>query len=193
MHSIVDSLWLRRVEPAAADAERLATLVERATGVRFEPQGRYHWIVFLPTRAHQARGVARIGASNRFYGLFDKEPDSLTRSQQGQDVDYIADGRLKVRGVELRQGSAPGVVVRACDSVRFVVTDAKSRDPEARVREARLIEGERHVAYDADAYETLVVRALASILLPLGYDEARVAEEMGDGPRQAVVEAWSDQ
>ena len=273
MHGIVDSLWLQRLEPGAADVERLAALVERATGVRFEPQGRYHWIVFLPTRMHQARHAPRVGAPNRFYGLFDKEPDAPSRSQAGQDVDDIAGGRLKVRGVEMRQSSCPPVVARAqraalealaqttsaaefheaipraldaarpwarrirageCgvdellvhmrvtrgveertvvthgyaalkqlarrgldvpagDSVRFVITDAQSRYPEARVREARLIEGERHVAYDADAYETLVVRALASILLPLGYDEARVAEEMAGGPRQTAVEAWSDQ
>ena len=41
-------------------------------------------------------------APNRFYGLFDKEPDALTRSQAGQDVDYIADGRLTLQMVEVQ-------------------------------------------------------------------------------------------
>lgn len=263
LHGIVDSLWLERAAPAPASVERLAEAVERAVGVRFEPQGRYKWIVFLPTRSHDAPGAPPVGAPNRFYGCLDAPPDAPARSQAGQDADYLAEGALKVRGVELRQASAPRVVVEAqeralgvlarapdaaafraavpvaldaarpvlarlragaCahdelmvtlrvthgvegrrqmthahaalrqlaargvqvpagDSVSFVVTDAASRDPEARVREARLLRGGE--AYDAAAYEALVVRALASLLLPLGYDEARVAEALSDGPRQA--------
>lgn len=262
LHGIVDSLWLRRASPAATSAEAVARRVEQAVGVRFEPQGRYHWIVFLPTRAHQAPGAAPIGAPNRFYGLFDRTPDAPSRSQMGQDADDIAGGRLKVRGIEYRQGStcrfvaaaqkaaleelarassaaefharvpraiaaarpfvrrlrdgataivdlvvrvnvgAPldgrrqmnhghaalrqlarrGVEVAAGDRVEYVITDASSREPGARVRELRLGAPDR---YDAAAYEALLARALASILLPLGYDEARVREELEEGrPRQ---------
>ncbi|HEX2021632.1 MAG TPA: DNA polymerase domain-containing protein, partial [Candidatus Thermoplasmatota archaeon] len=261
VHGIVDNLYLRRVR-AAASVEALAAQVERAVGVRFEPQGRYKWIVFLPTRAHDAPGVPRVGAPNRFYGCFDKVPDAPSRSQMGQDADTLAGGALKVRGVEYRQSSAPGVVCEAqklaletlalagdkasfldavpraldaarpvvrrirdgaCatgeleivlrvargldgrrqmnhghaalrqlarrgvetppgDKVRFVVTDAASRDPDLRVRETSLFPDG---PYDAAAYEALVVRALASLLLPVGYDEARVAERFAEGPRQA--------
>ena len=262
LHGIVDSLWLRRASRGACDVADLARHVEDAVGIPFEPQGRYKWIVFLPNRGHDAPGAPPIGATNRYYGCFDRVPDAPSRSQAGQDVDYLAGGALKVRGVELRQGSAPRVVVEAqervlnalapaedaasfrarlpraldaarpvlrrlrdhaCraqdlaitvrvtrglegrrqmthahaamrqlarmgldvpagDSLSYVVTDARSRDPDARVRLApHAKDGE----YDAAAYEVLVVRALASLLLPLGYDEARLAEELSDGPRQA--------
>ncbi|HUR69875.1 MAG TPA: DNA polymerase domain-containing protein [Candidatus Thermoplasmatota archaeon] len=265
LHGIVDSLWLERTTPAAISAEDLAERVEQEVGIPFEPQGRYHWIVFLPTRAHVAPGAPSIGAPNRFYGLFDKEPDAPTRSQAGQDIDHIAGGALKVRGVELRQSSAPQVVATiqaaflealckaksaaafhaiipdaftaarphvrrlqegaypleelviemnvtsglegrtsmthttaalhqmkklghetpAGDRVRYVITDAESRDPEQRVRVAsRLHEGTR---YDADAYLTLVVRALTSLLLPLGYDEALVRDALTGAPRQVAL------
>ncbi|MFA5862056.1 MAG: DNA polymerase domain-containing protein, partial [Candidatus Thermoplasmatota archaeon] len=262
LHGIVDSLWLRRVPGhSATSMESVATAVERAVGIRFEPQGHYNWIVFLPTRAHTAPGAPQIGATNRFYGCFDHAPDAPSRSQAGQDVDHIADGALKVRGVELRQSSTSPIVAKAqesalavlaratgaaqfrasipaaldaarphlrrlrdgaatmdellitvrvtspleCrrqmnhahaalkqlarrgldvpagDAVRFVITDATSRDPAERVREARVGQPDH---YDAAAYEALLIRSLASLLLPLGYDEARLAEELTDGPRQ---------
>ncbi|HWH08705.1 MAG TPA: DNA polymerase domain-containing protein, partial [Candidatus Thermoplasmatota archaeon] len=237
LHGIIDSLWLRRVTRGACDAAALAAHVEAAVGIPFEPQGRYKWIVFLPNRTHDAPGAPPVGATNRFYGCFDKVPDAPSRSQAGQEVDYLAGGALKVRGVELRQSSAPRVVVEtqeralnalapaedaagfraripvalaaarpvlrrlrdhACraeevvianrvtrgldgrrqmthahaalrqwarlgvdvpagDTLRYVVTDARSRDPETRVRLAnQAVDG----AYDAVAYEALVVRAL---------------------------------
>lgn len=261
LHGIVDSLWLRRVTPGACDEATLAAHVEKAVGIPFEPQGRYKWIVFLPNRTHDAPGATPIGAPNRFYGCFDKEPDAPSRSQAGQEPDHLANGALKVRGVELRQGSAPQVVVHAQeralqtlapavdaasfralvpraidaarpvlarlragqtpssdlvitmrvtsglegrrqmtnahaamrqlarlgvdvpagDAVKFIIADATTRDPDARVRlEARAEDG----VYDKRAYETLVIRALASLFLPLGYDEARLAEELSQGPRQ---------
>ncbi|MHB8605727.1 MAG: DNA polymerase domain-containing protein [Thermoplasmatota archaeon] len=268
LHGIVDSLWLERVIASPSDVETLAKAVERATGIPFDPQGRYKWIVFLPTRASLARpwgAQIPVGAPNRFYGCFDTIPDAPTRSQAGQDVDYLAGGALKVRGVELRQSSTPqivtetqeaalrvfaraetadafrasipaalaaaravverirrggcaarelvvtlrvtqelesyrqmnhghaalkqlarrGVHVSAGDAVRFVITDTTSRDAEARVRELRL--GAEDGIYDRDAYEALAVRSLASLLLPLGWDEARVADAMRSGPKQTLL------
>lgn len=262
LHGIVDSLWLQRVSPAATGAEALAAAVERAVGIPFEPQGRYKWIVFLPTRMHDAANAPRVGAPNRFYGCFDKAPRVLTRSQAGQPLDFIHGGAMKVRGVEMRQDSCPrvleemqnrmltalaraddaeqfraaipaaleearavarrlragecapgelliklrvtrgvegrtqmnhghaalrqladrGVDVPPGDSIRFVITDAASRDPRLRVREERLGLPE---AYDVAAYDALLARGVASLLLPFGYDEARAAEELGDGPWQA--------
>ena len=264
LHGIVDSLWLRRVHRGAADVAALAARVEQAVGIPFEPQGRYKWIVFLPNRSHDAAGAPPVGATNRFYGCFDRAPDAPARSQAGQDVDYIAGGALKVRGVELRQGSAPRVVVEAQervlnalaqaddaaafraripraldaarpvlrrlrdhayappdlaitmrvtralegrrqmthahaalrqlaklgvdvpagDSVSYVVTNAQSRDPDARVALSTRAEAG---VYDVAAYETLVIRALASLLLPLGYDEPRLADILTDGPRQVKL------
>jgi DNA polymerase elongation subunit (family B) len=110
LHGIVDSLWLQRVGAAQLTAEQLAERVEREVGIPFEPQGRYKWIVFLPTRMHDAKGAPRVGAPNRFYGCFDQAPKVLGRSQAGQPLDFIHGGAVKVRGVELRQDSCPPVL-----------------------------------------------------------------------------------
>ncbi len=118
LHGIVDSLWLapRTYTDATtltARAQHLGDAVSRALGVRLDVEGAYDWIVFLPTRMHQASGVESIGALNRFYGKFHEPPKKTTRSQAGQQPDHLADGQLKVRGVEMRQRSAPGIVREA--------------------------------------------------------------------------------
>lgn len=256
LHGIVDSLWLRKTGPSASPVDELAEDVEKAVGIRFEPQGRYDWIVFLPTRTHRASGAPQVGATNRFYGRFDKAPAAPSRSQAGQKPDFLAGGALKVRGVELRQSSTPKIVAEAqarmlevlaeardaasfraaipralaeaaavnrrvrsgaCtkdeltitmrvgreleryssaghvhaalrqlrerglrvppgDRVRFVITDGESRDPWKRVREVRL--WQEGLRYDPAAYETLIARAVASLLLPLGYDDAKALEAL---------------
>jgi DNA polymerase elongation subunit (family B) len=116
VHGIVDSVWLERTEPWA-DPERLAERVTEALDIELE--GRYDWIVFLSTRSY-AMGldpeaedeIEAAGALNRFYGCFSAPPDAPSRSQAGQDVDYIEEGRVKVRGVELRQRSCPSAGAR---------------------------------------------------------------------------------
>lgn len=265
LHGIVDSLWLQRVGPTQLTAEQLAERVEREIGIPFEPQGRYDWVVFLPTRSHTAPNAPRVAAPNRFYGRFDQAPKVLTRSQAGQPLDFIHGGAMKVRGIEMRQDSCPrvleemqgrmltvlghardveqfraaipsaieearlvarrvragdcapeelairlrvtrgvegrtqmnhghaalkqlakrGIEVPPGDAVRFVITDAASRDPERRVREARL---GWPSDYDAAAYEALLARGVASLLLPFGYDDAYAMEVLKDGPRQCRLE-----
>jgi DNA polymerase elongation subunit (family B) len=223
--------------------------------LRLSYEGRFKWIVFLPTRAFpETPDAAAVGALNRYYGCLDKAPSKPSRSQAGQPLDYIAGGAMKVRGIELRQHSAPGVVRRAQEAflgvvakadgaagfrallpaaldaagdvlrrvergeaaldelvvtnsvgktaeeyrvttcaaaavrqlkregvsvepgqvVRYVITDVKSRDPARKVREARLIRGDEK--YDAAAYAKLVVRSIASMVLPFSLDEERLAE-----------------
>ncbi len=253
VHGIVDSVWLERVEPWA-NAERLARRVTEALDIELEVEGRYDWIVFLPTRSYAMDTVEPAGALNRFYGCFMRPPDAPSRSQAGQDVDYLDRGRIKVRGVELRQRSCPDVVreaqeavllelakaetadgfrkrlpaaldragdlierVRAGtvdpedlvitkrvskpaeayrartdtwaaltqleaagvevppgDDVRFVVLDDDTRTPDKRLAEVRLTD--EIATYDAAYYETLVLRGLESLLLPLGWDEDRLRE-----------------
>ncbi len=174
LHGLVDSLWLTREHPGA-DEHVLAEAVGEALGVPLEVEGRYDWILFLPTRSHNPdAGSPRIGALNRYVGCFDEAPDHPTRSQAGQDEDYLAGGALKVRGVELRQSSAPPFVVRVQERVLEVL--ARARNPQgvrARVPEAldavrpflaRLDRGEvplrdlvvtKHVQKRRDAYKVM--------------------------------------
>ncbi len=75
---------------------------------------------------------------------------------------------LTRRGVEV----APGEVVR------YVVTDAESRDPARKVVEARLMTGAE--TYDREAYAKLVRRALESLTPPEA--EPLLRQAMGGMP-----------
>ena len=81
LHGIVDSLWLK----GNGDPRRFCEHVSGHIGIPLEPEGIYKWVVFLPDRAHG------VGALNRYYGLFE-------------------DGRLKLRGIELRRRDSCGLV-----------------------------------------------------------------------------------
>jgi DNA polymerase elongation subunit (family B) len=87
LHGIVDSLWLKggRLE---GDHEDLRLEIEEEIGIPLELEGVYRWLVFLPRRRSE------VGALNRYYGLFD-------------------DGRMKVRGIELRRSDVPNIIKMA--------------------------------------------------------------------------------
>ena len=168
LHGIVDSLWLKRVEPWA-DAEKLSEAVHREIGIPFEYQGRYNWIVFLPNRSGLATADApAVGALNRYYGCFDAPPDKPSRSQAGQSVDYIAKGAVKARGVELRQHSTPRLVREAQE--RALETLAGATDAASfRARIPAAIEAAGEVAAraargDAALADLLFVNAVAQDL-----------------------------
>ena len=102
LHGIVDSLWLK----GSGDPERFCEHVSGHIGIPLEPEGVYKWIVFLPDRTHG------VGVLNRYYGVFQ-------------------DGKMKVRGIELRKHDTTGIVrdmqgellelfSKAADSQQFV-------------------------------------------------------------------------
>lgn len=79
LHGIVDSLWLLG---DAGQARIAAERIGGMAGIPMEVEGVYKWIVFLPNKANG------VGALNRYYGA-------------------LSDGRLKVRGVEMRRRDTP--------------------------------------------------------------------------------------
>ena len=81
LHGIIDSLWLK----GSGDPRRFCEHVSGHIGIPLEPEGVYKWVAFLPDKTHG------VGALNRYYGLFE-------------------DGRLKVRGIELRRKDTCGLV-----------------------------------------------------------------------------------
>ncbi len=156
LHGISDSLWLAPEDAdstmdVVAEARALADEVEREIGIRFEYQGRYDWIVFLPTRTGnpelsgftpEESDLPLIGALNRYYGCFDTVPEKNSRGNASQTRDDLGQGRLKVRGVELRQHSSSGIVRRAQEAALEVLSHARG----------------------ADAYRALIPRALDAVL-----------------------------
>jgi DNA polymerase II len=89
LHAIVDSLWLQKQGAIREDYDDLAATISAQTGLPIAVEGLYRWIGFLPSRVNP-----RMPVHNQFVGLFD-------------------DGRLKVRGLEVRRSDAPHVVKRA--------------------------------------------------------------------------------
>lgn len=131
VHGIVDSVWLSPQRPGA-DAAAFAEEASRRIGIPLGVEGWYDWVVFLPTRQSAREGPGDVGALNRFYGCFRERPTKKVRSQAGQKADHLDGGRVKVRGVELRQRSTPRVVRRAQEL--FLLEAAKAKDPEAFLR-----------------------------------------------------------
>ncbi|MGI0054845.1 MAG: DNA polymerase domain-containing protein [Thermoplasmata archaeon] len=77
VHGIVDSMWLAP-GPKSGTPEEFARSVSERTGLPLGYEGRYRWIVFLPTVADG------FGVANRYYGCYET-------------------GELKLRGIGARR------------------------------------------------------------------------------------------
>jgi DNA polymerase elongation subunit (family B) len=89
LHGIVDSLWLKKENTDLEEYTELCTQVSDDIGVPLNFEGRYKWIVFLPSKLHP-----NIGVLNRYYGVMES-------------------GKLKVRGIEVRKHDTPQFVYNA--------------------------------------------------------------------------------
>jgi DNA polymerase elongation subunit (family B) len=66
IHGIVDSLWLRPLEPdRPPDPDAFARAMSERFDLPLGYEGRYRWIVFLPATTHG------LGVPNRYYGLYE--------------------------------------------------------------------------------------------------------------------------
>jgi len=89
IHGIVDSLWLKKQDATLEEYRRLCRKISGEMGVDLNFEGRYKWIVFLPSKNHP-----KIGVLNRYYGVMEN-------------------GKLKIRGLELRKRDTPKFVYDA--------------------------------------------------------------------------------
>jgi DNA polymerase I len=89
LHGIVDSLWLKKEDATLEDYGSLCKQVSDDIEVPLNFEGRYKWIVFLPSKMHP-----NIGVLNRYYGVMES-------------------GKLKVRGIEVRKRDTPRFVYDA--------------------------------------------------------------------------------
>jgi len=96
LHGIVDSLWVKGNDP-----EKLCELVTHKTGILLELKGEFRWIVFLPNRSNGT------GALNRYYGI-------------------MSNGRLKVRGIEMRRSDTPGIIRKLQGDMLGRLAEAKT-------------------------------------------------------------------
>ena len=89
IHGIVDSLWLKKENATITEYTELCKEVSEKIDVPLNFEGRYKWIVFLPSKMHP-----NIGVLNRYYGVMEN-------------------GEVKVRGIEVRRRDTPRFVYNA--------------------------------------------------------------------------------
>ncbi|HWR63712.1 MAG TPA: DNA polymerase domain-containing protein, partial [Candidatus Thermoplasmatota archaeon] len=102
LHGIVDSLWVKG-SPGCVRPFHLSRMISNRTGIRMDVEGRYKWIVFLPSKA------TGVGALTRYYGMFE-------------------DGKVKVRGVELRQHNTPVFLKNAQQEMLTIFKQANTAE-----------------------------------------------------------------
>ena len=89
IHGIVDSLWLKKQDAQITDYQALCGKITLQTKIPLNFEGRYKWIVFLPSKMHP-----NIGVLNRYFGVMES-------------------GKLKVRGIEVRRRDTPKFIFDA--------------------------------------------------------------------------------
>jgi len=241
IHGIVDSLWIRKEGATPREVVELCNEVSKEIGVPLSIEGKYRWIVFLPSKV-----LTDIPVLNRYYGVFE-------------------DGRIKVRGIEARKRDTPpfiaeaqmsmirelakarnakefteriplalkrlreyakalierkiapqqllitkqlslgpaeymhdvfqavaakqlaelGLEVSAGQTVQYLITDAKSRKHNNRVKVAQLVN--ENTKYDLEKYLDLLFAAAENILLPFGYSAQRIKNYVLYGEEQIAL------
>jgi DNA polymerase elongation subunit (family B) len=113
IHGIVDSLWLKKDGATVQDYSELCGEISAEIGVPLNFEGRYKWIVFLPSRMHP-----RIGVLNRYYGAMDN-------------------GKIKVRGIEIRRRDTPRFIFDAqVEMINILAKANNTREFRDRIPEA---------------------------------------------------------
>jgi DNA polymerase elongation subunit (family B) len=102
LHGIVDSLWVKG-SLGCARPFHLSRMISTRTGIRMDVEGRYKWIVFLPSKE------TGVGALTRYYGVFEN-------------------GSVKIRGVELRQHNTPIFLKNAQQEMLTVFKQARTAE-----------------------------------------------------------------
>jgi DNA polymerase elongation subunit (family B) len=96
LHGIVDCVWIKGPYP-----EKLCEIINKDIGIDIELKGLYNWIVFLPNKSDDS------GSPFRYYGLMNN-------------------GKLKVRGIEMRQRGVPNIIRNLQSDILGKFTEAET-------------------------------------------------------------------
>jgi DNA polymerase elongation subunit (family B) len=157
IHGIVDSLWLKKEEATIQEYIDLCHEISEEIGVPLSFEGRYKWIVFLPSKIH-----SRIGVLNRYYGVMEN-------------------GKIKIRGLEIRRRDTPRFVYDAQREMVEVLSSASNskeflrKIPEAlkivKIYRQKLLDGEipiwnlivtKHLSKNPKRYKQKVSQVIAA-------------------------------
>jgi DNA polymerase I len=89
IHGIVDSLWLKKPGASPKEVAEFCKEVSNIISVPLNVEGKYRWIVFLPSKV-----LEDVPVLNRYYGVFEN-------------------GKIKIRGIEARRGDTPHFIAEA--------------------------------------------------------------------------------
>jgi len=97
-------MWLKKPGSTHVEYEGLCSEIEAQLHFPIEFEGLYKWIVFLNSRTDP-----RIPVLNRYYGVFQ-------------------DGKLKLRGIDLRRHDTPGIVRRCQTDMLTLLSKAENSE-----------------------------------------------------------------
>ena len=113
VHGIVDSLWLKKKDATLEEYNELCKVITEEIGVPINFEGHYKWIAFLPSKMHP-----RVSVLNRYFGVMDN-------------------GKIKVRGLEVRRRDTPKFVYDAqMDMINVLSSANNSEEFEQKIPEA---------------------------------------------------------
>jgi len=198
VHGIVDSLWLKKEGASPREYVELCEAVSKEIGVELNVEGRYRWIVFLPSRMH-----AEVPVLNRYYGVFDSAKIKVRgiEAVRRDTPPFVKRAQMDMIRVLARASNSEGVVKRIPDSVevlRGYVEKLRKRGVDARdliVSKQLSMHPDRyaHDVFQAIAAKQLmregleVVLAGANILSPFGYTEEGLKDDILYGQKQTVL------
>ena len=143
----------------AAQEAMLGVLSEASTAAEFHE------------RIPKAVDVLRVVAKRILDNAIPLREFVLTKSTTKSLDEYVV---LTATVAALKQLKDRGFTVEPGESVRYVVTDMKSRDYAAKVKVAEFLEGSERV--DKWEYIRLLCRSGQTLLAPFGYTEERLVD-----------------
>jgi DNA polymerase elongation subunit (family B) len=141
VHGIVDSLWLKKAGVSPREVADFCREASKAIGVPLNVEGKYRWIVFLPSKVS-----SQIPVLNRYYGVFE-------------------DGRIKMRGIEARRGDTPPFIEKA--QIDMIKVLAKASNYEEFLERVPLALGvlkeyaDKLISKNVDIEELLIAKRLS--------------------------------
>lgn len=144
IHGVVDSLWLKKSSVSPREVTEFCRDASKVVGVPLNVEGKYRWIVFLPSKV-----LNEVPVLNRYYGVFE-------------------DGRIKMRGIEARRRDTPSLIREA--QIKMIKTLAKAsnrKDFVARIPKALNVlkdYADKLVSRRVNIRELLVTRRLSKRL-----------------------------
>jgi len=104
IHGVVDSLWIRKAGASPKEIADFCHEVSNEIDVQLSVEGKYRWIVFLPSKV-----LGGVPVLNRYYGVFE-------------------DGEIKMRGIDARKRDTPPFIAEA--QMNMIRELAKARSAE---------------------------------------------------------------